>query len=578
MNDPVLGYDACGFELADRYERLRAEDVHAVFLDLLPPGTDRLALDIGAGSGRDAAWLRRSGFEVVAVEPAKAMREAGMTRHGDEAIRWLDDRLPALTATHKLGLAFDVILLSGVFMHVQPDQRQRAFRKIATLLKPGGRLLISVRNGSGSPTRPMWPVPRGELETYARSHGLAIMQIAEGKDRQGREDVQWTTYAFQLPDDGAGALPLLRGIILNDDKTATYKLGLLRAIARIADSAPALAVERPDRDVVDLPLGAVALNWLRMYLPLAAADLPQLPGNRGAEGLGFAGEAFRRLLSDRVSGQDLRIGVRFTGERARILAQALADVRANICRMPVQFTRYPNSETRVFEAASARAPRFGDEICMDAETLGSFGVIGVPGPVWRTLQRLGAWVEPVLVSEWARLIQSFGDRMSRPVAPGEAEAALQWLNPARDTALARDVANRLLAKGALVRCVWTGAQLRAGSLDIDHCLPWTAWPCGDLWNLFPAKPSVNRYAKRDRLPSAATLVHARIGIQSWWSQAWEADQALSPRFWREAEAALPFQGRRDLDDLFTGLEWRRLRLRQDQQVQEWAGTRGTSAT
>ena len=46
---------------------------------------------------------------------------------------------------------------------------------------------------------------------------------------------------------------------------------------------------------------------------------------------------------------------------------------------------------------------------------------------------------------------------------------------------------------------------------------------------------------------------------------------LADRFWREAEAALPIHGGRDLDEVFAGLEWRRLRLRQDQQVQEWAG-------
>jgi hypothetical protein len=455
-----------------------------------------------------------------------------------------DDRLPALTATHRLGLVVDVILLSGVFMHVRPEQRPRAFRKIATVLKPGGRLLISVRNGSGSPDRPMWPVASGELEAYARSHGLAVVQISDRKDLQGRADVQWMTYAFQLADDGAGALPLLRGIILNDDKSATYKLGLLRAIARIADTARALAVERPHQDIIDLPLGAVALNWIRMYLPLAAADLPHLPGNRGADRLGFAGDAFRRLLSDRVSGQDLRIGAKFTGERASIVAQALLDARTNISRMPARFIRFPNSDAQVFDAAPARAARIRHEICMDTETLGTFGVIGVPGPVWRTLQRLGAWAEPVLVSEWARLIRAFGDRMGRPVAPGEAEAALQWLDPARDTAVAG------------YRQGFGASGPRADSLEIDHCLPWTAWPCGDLWNLFPAKPSVNRNAKRDRLPSAATLVEAREGLQSWWRQAWEADQALSARFWREADAALPLQGGRDLDDVFTGLEWR----------------------
>jgi hypothetical protein len=197
--------------------------------------------------------------------------------------------------------------------------------------------------------------------------------------------------------------------------------------------------------------------------------------------------------------------------------------------------------------------------------------VGVPGPVWRTLQRLGAWVEPVLVSEWARLIQGFGLKMGRAVARGEAEAALQWLDPARDTALARDVAKRLMARGESVRCVWTDARLRPENLDIDHCLPWAAWPCGDLWNLFPASSAVNRNAKRDRLPSAAVLAAARGSLQSWWHQAWEPDDALAGRFWREVDAALPTQASRDLDDVFAGLEWRRLRLRQDQQVQEWPG-------
>jgi hypothetical protein len=160
--------------------------------------------------------------------------------------------------------------------------------------------------------------------------------------------------------------------------------------------------------------------------------------------------------------------------------------------------------------------------------------------------------------------------MGRAVAPGEAEAALLWLDPARDTALAREVAKRMMARGDTVRCVWTGSRPRADSLDIDHCLPWTAWPCGDLWNLLPARPSENRNTKRDRLPSATALSNARDEVQSWALRAWQSSDALADRFWREVDAALPIQGGRELDDVFAGLEWRRLWLRQDQQVQEWA--------
>lgn len=56
---------------------------------------------------------------------------------------------------------------------------------------------------------------------------------------------------------------------------------------------------------------------------------------------------------------------------------------------------------------------------------------------------------------------------------------------------------------------------------------------------------------------------------AWWSQARESDEALAHRFWRELDAALPTRSSRDLDDVFAGLEWRRLRLRQDKQVPEW---------
>ena len=165
------------------------------------------------------------------------------------------------------------------------------------------------------------------------------------------------------------------------------------------------------------------------------------------------------------------MGARFTGERAAVLARALADARTNISRMPAHFTRYPNSDRPVFAAAPSRASRVKGEVVMDAETLRSFGTLSVPGPVWRTLQRLGSWVEPVLVAEWVRLMEGFALRMGREVAPGQAQAALRWLDPIRDTRLAREAAQRLMAEGEVVRCVWTGTRLGPNRLDIDHCLP-----------------------------------------------------------------------------------------------------------
>jgi hypothetical protein len=129
----------------------------------------------------------------------------------------------------------------------------------------------------------------------------------------------------------------LRGVILNDDKSSTYKLALLRAVARIADATPALAVPRLDQDAVELPLGLVALNWVRMYLPLVQADLP------GRMGWALPRPAFAKCWPS-SSPQDLRIGARFTGERARAVAQALTEAARTITRMPANFTESNRNE------------------------------------------------------------------------------------------------------------------------------------------------------------------------------------------------------------------------------------------
>ena len=242
MTDAISWYDARAEQLADRYETVPAERIHHWLKDLLPSKTGTV-LDVGAGSGRDAAWLASQGYEVVAVEPSARMRSVARARHPLPSIQWIPDCLPKLKLTTKVGLSFDVILLSAVWMHVAPSYRTRAFRKLVTLLKPGGLLAVTLRHGpsrdlSGDsiPSRKMksgnWPGI-----TARSSRGRRFRGRPPGPVRR----FSWTHLAIRLPDDGTGALPLLRHIILNDDKSSTYKLGLLRTLCRIADGAGGIA-------------------------------------------------------------------------------------------------------------------------------------------------------------------------------------------------------------------------------------------------------------------------------------------------------------------------------------------------
>lgn len=333
-----------------RYESLRAEVVHHGLLELIP-NRPSLVLDIGAGSGRDAAWFAAQGHEVIAVEPAVALREAAQQLHPDPRIRWIEDRLPSLQHLHRLGMAFDFILLSAVWMHLPPTERSRAFRKMITLLKPGGLLAITLRHGVAEADRGIYDVTEEEIERLARDHGATIVRKVEAEDQLGRSNVTWTQIAITLPDDGTGALPLLRHIILNDSKSSTYKLALLRVICRIADSTAGTA-QHLDEDFVSVPLGLVALYWIRLFKPLLQAELPQNPTNRGLDGLGFVGEGFRSLND--VSPLDLRIGSRFSGTVAQGLHQALKEATKTIAEMPVRYMTYPNG-SQILQAS--RHPR-----------------------------------------------------------------------------------------------------------------------------------------------------------------------------------------------------------------------------
>ncbi|BEQ13127.1 class I SAM-dependent methyltransferase [Desulfoferula mesophila] len=569
-NSVVDWYEAHANELESRYEDPSLTGLHDWFVDIIPEQPS-LCLDIGAGTGRDAAWLASKGNEVVAVEPSAAMSTIGKRLHFHPRIRWESDRLPDLQNILKLNLSFDFILLSAVWMHLAPADRPRAFRKLIGLLKPGGFMAITLRHGPAEPERGIHPVALDEVEKLARSHGAIIERIVNAEDRLGRREVQWSQMVVRLPDDGTGALPLLRHIILNDAKSSTYKLALLRVVARIADSVSGMAWEDED-DHVAIPLGLAALFWVRAFKPLIEADLPQTPKNRGAQGLGFARKGFAALQP--VSHLDLRIGVSFSGRTAYALHQALREAADTITRMPAHFMTYPNGGQIMKATRAGRIPA-STVVTIDQPYLESFGKLRIPRNIWRALGRFNVWVEPALTAEWVRLMKGYARGQGRNLDDAAIAYAMSWADPARSVADASRRASDLIASGTPVYCVWSGSRLRKDGWDIDHCLPWSAWPCGDLWNLLPARRTINQVQKRDKLPSAAKLEKAQELIQNWWHSAYiiHGNKIISEQFYKEAKATLPSLPASEvpppLEEVFRGVSWQRLRLKQDQQIPEW---------
>jgi hypothetical protein len=271
---------------------------------------------------------------------------------------------------------------------------------------------------------------------------------------------------------------------------------------------------------------------------------------------------------------ELRVGMQLGAGAARAVHAALRDAAQTIAQMPATYLTYPGGGP-VLPVTRSRSAM--TTTTLDAVTLWSFGTMRVPRNLWRSMQRYAAWIEPALTAEWARLMHGYAKSQGRALDEGHIAAAMTWADPNRDVSDPRQRALRLIEAGRPMHCVWSGQRLDARALDIDHCLPWSAWPCSDLWNLLPAHRRVNQQLKRDRLPSDEVLRRAQEPILEWWDAAYLApkEPLLPRRFVAEACASLPALQDNPAavgpEDVYAAVGLQRLRLRQDQQVPEWGG-------
>jgi SAM-dependent methyltransferase len=191
------GYAAEADALALQYESITFAEAHAPYLHLIPTTPSRV-LDIGAGTGRDAAALAEMGHHVVAAEPTAEMRAHGARLHPSPRIEWVDDSLPDLAMLNARGEIFDLVMMTAVWMHLDDEQRRRAMPNVARLVRPGGTFIMSLRYGPVPPGRRMFVVTAEETIALAADANLALtLRFDNQPGGFGRTDVTWTKLVFE---------------------------------------------------------------------------------------------------------------------------------------------------------------------------------------------------------------------------------------------------------------------------------------------------------------------------------------------------------------------------------------------
>lgn len=189
----LAGYAEQASGLAALYESVPFDRAFSALAHLFPAEPARI-LDLGAGSGNHAAALAARGHTVVAVEPVREMREAARALHPDAAILWVDDFLPDLACLSDGDAQgpFDFVLAWAVWMHLDRAERERGMARVAGLLRPGGRFLLSLRHGPAPEGRRMFPVFGGETVALAAAHNFTAVHSGPSASLLEAENVTWT--------------------------------------------------------------------------------------------------------------------------------------------------------------------------------------------------------------------------------------------------------------------------------------------------------------------------------------------------------------------------------------------------
>ena len=189
----INGYEESSNQIIEAYQSISTEQLLQPVIQHIPnPEKNALrALDIGAGTGRDALWLAKRGYQVTAVEPTLPLRRFGIQQSTQLPITWLNDTLPLLKTIQ--GPQFDLIFVFAVWHHLTTDAQRQSLQTIYRLLAPGGRIVLSCRHGPS--LRPAFLIDVETLIADAEAAELRLIHRAHTNSIQSNNqeaEVTWT--------------------------------------------------------------------------------------------------------------------------------------------------------------------------------------------------------------------------------------------------------------------------------------------------------------------------------------------------------------------------------------------------
>jgi len=193
-------YETHAAELAGRYEGADVEGLHERLLSTFPPRT-RL-LEIGCGSGRDAAFLIGRGYQVDCVEASPGMAARADKIHPELRGHISLGQWGSAREEVKLkGGPYDGVYAIAALMHLTDEAIPRALNRVHAILRTGGRFFFSVplsrpdlsSSGFDSEGRYYLLLNQEQWLAFVEAAGFRDINFFTSSDGLGRINIKWLT-------------------------------------------------------------------------------------------------------------------------------------------------------------------------------------------------------------------------------------------------------------------------------------------------------------------------------------------------------------------------------------------------
>ncbi len=194
-------YNENADKLAELYEIADMSEIHALLVRFL--SAKARILEIGCGSGRDAAFLVAKGYDVTAVEASAQMMEVAQHLYPELAGRITLASVPLRDSDRLFSRQFSAVVCIGTIIHV-PDQYLFEFAsQIRDLVVPDGILFLSgsIRNLPSQENRDehgrliIERVPE-EIQLLFERLGFQLLTRVHNDDALGRP-AKWFSLVMQ---------------------------------------------------------------------------------------------------------------------------------------------------------------------------------------------------------------------------------------------------------------------------------------------------------------------------------------------------------------------------------------------